>query len=283
MKASENLTLIPTEMAALATLGLLGAFGCSEPPAGRVALQIASRPSPQESRSPSFSRVAAGDSAIVAVGGDTIVIRRADLVLRHIWLQPAESGECEPEEEEYCAELRNEPVVISFPLADTAKSGFTSPAKAGAYSGLQVDLYTPAAEHDSAFVAAHPDLADASVRIEGRFMKAGSWREFVATSDLTGIQELALEPPLDVRAGDTAWITLRLDLARVFLNPEGTALVDPTSGVAGQSNAHLVNDNIRMSLHSFRDENQDGLEDDRGPQALVPDRTATGNREEGRD
>jgi hypothetical protein len=133
-----------------------------------------------------------------------------------------------------CAELRNEPVVISFPLADAAEHRFTGPARAGAYSG--------------------PEFGGVSARIEGRYMTAGSWHDFVASSDLTGIQELALEPHVQVRANETTKVTLRLDLARVFLNSEGTALVDPTGGVAG-SNAELVRDNIRMALHAFGNEN----------------------------
>jgi hypothetical protein len=69
------------------------------------------------------------DSAIVTLFGDTIAIRRPNLVLRQIWLQPAESGECEPEEEEYCADLRNDPIVVGIPLAHTAELRSTAPAK----------------------------------------------------------------------------------------------------------------------------------------------------------
>jgi hypothetical protein len=234
-----------------------------------VAFHVTSRPSTEGAPASSFSRVAGRDSAIVTLGGDTIVIRRADLVLRQIWLQPAESGECEPEEEEYCAELRNDPIVVGIPLADTAELRFTAPAKAGAYSALQLDIYSPDRDRDSALVASHLEFAGISARVEGRFMKAGSWHDFVATSDLTGIQELAFEQHMEVRAGDTTRITLRLDLARIFLGPDGTALMDPAGGVGGRTNAPLVKDNVRMALHAFPDENQDGLEDEMEPYATT--------------
>ncbi len=259
-QAYENLTGRLSLVAALAIFGSLG--GCaSEPPQGHVAVQVTSRPSSEGSTAGSVSRVAGRDSAIVTLGGDTIVIRRAEVVLRQIWLQPAESGECEPEEAEYCAELRNDPMVVGFPLADTAQHRFTSPAKAGAYSALQLDFYLPDRARDSALVAARLQFVGTSVRIEGRFMKTGSWHDFVATSDLTGIQELALERPLEVPPGDTTRVTLRLDLARIFLTQDGTALLDPAGGVGGQTNAHVVKDNIRRALHAFRDQNRDGLED----------------------
>ena len=242
---------------------------------------MTSRSSTEGSPASLVSRVAGRDSAIVTLGGDTIIIRRADLVLRQIWLQPAESGECEPEEEEYCAELRNDPIVIGIPLADTAELRFTAPAKAGAYSGLQLDIYSPDRERDSALVASHREFAGTSVRIEGRFMKAGSWRDFVATSDLTGIQELAFPRPAEVRAGDTAIITLRLDLARIFLGPDGTALMDPAGGAGGQANALLVKDNVRMALHAFQDQNQDGLGDESEPYAMAPDEAGVGLSDRG--
>jgi hypothetical protein len=268
-QARESLPGVARQVAALAVFGALGALGCSEPPLGHVAFQVTSRPSTEASPAGSVSRAAGRDSAIVTLGGDTIVIRRADLVLRQIWLQPAETGECDPEEEEHCAELRNDPVVVGFPLADTAEHRFTSPARAGAYSGLQLDIYPPVRNRDSALVASHPEFAGISVRIEGRFMKASSWHDFVATSDLTGIQELALERPLEVRAGDTTRVTLRLDLARIFLDPNGTRLEDPARGVGGRAHAHVVKDNIRTALHAFRDDGQNGLEDDSGPSVTV--------------
>jgi hypothetical protein len=68
--------------------------------------------------------------------------------------------------------------------------------------------------------------------------KTGDRRDFVSTSDLTGIQELALLAPLRVQAGDTARLTLRLDLARVFLTADRAALIDPATATPGQPNVH---------------------------------------------
>jgi len=52
-------------------------------------------------------RLASGrGSAIAALGRDSIMVRRAELVLQEIQLAPAGSGECDPEEEEEaCAPL----------------------------------------------------------------------------------------------------------------------------------------------------------------------------------
>jgi hypothetical protein len=252
---------------------MLGVVGCSEPPRGQVAVQVASRPAPDASPPSLVSRLPAADSTVVALDGDTIVIRRAELVMRQLWLQPAESGECEPEEKEYCAELQNDPVVVAFPLADSAERRFTSPAAPGHYSALQLDVYNPVPERDRALLGPRPEFAGISVRMQGVFSDSGKRRDFVATSDLTGIQELALTTPIAVAAGDTTALTLRLDLARVFLTPDAAALVDPVTAGPGRPHAHLVQDNIRKSLHAFRDENRDGLDDDYSQQAMVSGRS----------
>jgi hypothetical protein len=44
--------------------------------------------------------------------------------------------------------------------------------------------------------------------------------------------------------------------------------MDPAAELGGQTNAPLVKDNIRMVLHAFRDQNQDGLEDESEPYAI---------------
>jgi len=257
-------------VAAVAALGMFGMVGCSETPAptGHVAFQVTSRSSPDAAASGVGSRLAAADSSVVAYGGDTIVIRRAELVLRNLWLQPAETGECEPEEEEYCAELQNDLVVLTFPLADSAEHRFVAAAKPGAYSGLQLEVYNPAPDREAGFLASHPEFVSTSARFQGTLSRSGRRRDFVATSDLTGIQELALSAPLAVQAGDTTRLTLRVDLARVFLGADRTSLIDPATTAPGGPNAHLLQDNIRMSLRAFRDENRDGLDDESTARAV---------------
>ena len=251
-------------------LSALGMIGCSQPTSGHVDFQVTSRPSPTTTSSSSASRLAAGDSVVIALGGDTIVVRRVELVLRHVWLQPAESGECEPEEEEYCAELANRPVIVAFPLSDTAEGRFTAAAKPDAYSGLQFDLYSPAAEDADESLASNAEVSRGSVRLHGMVSKRGDRRDFLSTLALTGIQELTLTTPIRVLSGDTTRLTLRLDLTRVFLSAGGDALLDPATAAPGQPNAHLMQDNIRVALEAFPDENRDGVEDDHEPNPTTP-------------
>ena len=248
--------------AAHAGLVAVGVLGCSEHPSGSVAFQVASRSSSDPAAARSEVAIAAGDSAVLSLGSDTIVVRRADLVLRELLLQPAESGECEPEEEEYCAELRKEPLLVAFPLADSAEHRFTVATTAGAYSALQLEVYNPDAQQDGPFLTSHPDFAGISVRLEGTYRGSGGRRDFVSSSDLTGIHELAFAEPISVPAGDTARVTLQLDLARVFLSADGKMLLDPSTASPGQPNADQVRDNIRTSLHAFPDEDGDGVDDD---------------------
>src|SRR5690242_16742820 len=94
--------------AALLALGLLG---CAERhPTGSVALQLT-----------------AGPGAVVARGRDSILVRRAELVLKEIQLAPKGSGECDAEEkeEEACAPLEMSAVLATLPL-DTPTATMTT-------------------------------------------------------------------------------------------------------------------------------------------------------------
>jgi hypothetical protein len=108
---------------------------------------------------------------------------------------------------------------------------------------MQFDIYNPAPGREDEFLSSHPEFAGRSVRLHGVLSKRGDRRDFVSTSDLTGIQELALFAPLGVQAGDTARFTLRLDLARVFLTADRAALIDPATAAPGRPL-------VTLALHS---------------------------------
>jgi len=234
-------------------------FGCAEQARyGSVVLQVATRSPQAAPGAPSL--ILAGDSALVALEPDTIVIRRVRAVVRMLALQPAQSGECDEDEDEACADLEPGLMLLDLPLVRGAESVLQVPVASSSYAVFQVQVHAADPTADADFVADHPDLAEDAVRIEGAFSRSGARQDFVLTSRLNEIQELVLQPPLDVHEGDTLHVTLRVDLSRVFVTNEG-ALLDPTSAGPGSPSEHLVRDNIRLSLAAFRDENQDGLDD----------------------
>lgn len=208
---------------------------CSDRPSGSLVFQIALQPPPDDRAGAVLLQ---GDSAVVALAGDTITVHRARLAVRAIVLVPAASGECEPEEEEegQCVELRSRPMLVDLPLGAGSKSVFTSRARADSYSVVEVAI-------------GRPDRSRAeSIRLEGSWSRSGLRREFVYVADVNEVQELDLTPPLDLRAGRTTRLTLRFDIAAWFRTPDRAALVDPSSANPGRPNETLVRDNIRMSF-----------------------------------
>ncbi|MGH7537110.1 MAG: hypothetical protein ACREMF_00625 [Gemmatimonadales bacterium] len=247
----------------------VGVIGCSkrEPPAGSVAFQVATRHPPgvplaaPEATTAAAGALATGDSVVVTLGRDTVILRRVELVLTQIMLSPMESGHCDPDDPNECSTVEAGPVLLQLPLGDQAEHRTTVRAPADRYIVLHLQIHRPDAQRDSAFLAAHPEFANTSVRVQGTFSRAGRRREFVFATDFNEQEETDITPPMIVAADSTARLTLRLNVATWFLSAEKTALVDPATAGPGQPHEHLVKDNIRMSVRTFEDVNSDGLDD----------------------
>lgn len=206
----------------------------------------------------------AGDSTVVRLGNDTIIIRSVDLVLREIELERLEVADCDLiEGNDDCEEFETGPVLVSLPLgsANTEKT-VTIEVQPGTYDEVEFEVHKPDAQQDAAFIAANPAFADISIRVTGTYSNAGTRSNFTFTSDLNEEQEIALVPALVVDEGGAANVTLRLDVSSWFLNAGRTALVDPATANKNQPNENLVRDNIRASIDAFRDDDSDGLDDD---------------------
>src|SRR5881397_1765533 len=237
---SRNALATPGVAAALA----LGLLRCAEPHrSGWVALQLTT-----------------GPASVAARGRDSIIVRRAELVLQEIQLAPAGSGECdaEEEEEEACAPLDMGPVLVTLPPGNPAAPMITVRAPADTYIVFHFAIHQPDSSHDGAFLAAHPDFAGTSIRVQGTYSRAGKRRDFMYTSGFTEQEETALLPPLEVPPDTTVNVTLRMAVATWFLNADKTALIDPSTANPGQPNASLVHDNIRTSVAAFGDAGHDG-------------------------
>lgn len=245
--------MIQTRNARATHAAILGAIlllvGCGErrkhEASGTVALRLATRP---EAPAPVTSR-SAGDSTILFLGRDSIIIRHAELMVKDILLAPVESGECDPEEEEEeCATLETGPVRLPLPLNERTGPPMTASVRAAKYIVFHF-----------AFV---PETGGGpSVRVEGTYSRAGKRTPFVYTSAFSEEHETGLLPAVTVEADSTTSVTLRLNLAVWFLNAEKKALIDPATANEGGPNRQLVHDNIRTSVAAFRDENFDGIDD----------------------
>jgi hypothetical protein len=238
---------------------LLAAAACSEGTTGTVSLALTTAP---PSGAPQVTT--AGDSTVIALGNDTIILRSAELVLREIELKAVEDAACDTiADNDDCEEFETGPVLVSLPLGTTATETMISiSAPRGQYDELEFKIHKPRDSDESAFIAAHPDFDGVSIRVTGTYSQGGTRSDFTFTSDLEAEQEIALAPPITVSEGAGTTVTLRIDVATWFLNAGGTALVDPASGNKGQANESVVKDRIEASIDAFRDDDHDGHDDD---------------------
>lgn len=253
-----------------AALAAFTLAACSDSTAGRLSLALTSRPanSPAASiASQSWGAptvTTAGDSSVIAMGNDTIVVRSIELVLREIELKRVEVVECDslPDNDD-CEEFEVGPVLVSVPLGAVATETMVSIlAPPGLYNRLEFEIHKPESSDDAAFIAAHPDFDGVSIRVTGTYSQAGTRSDFVYTSELGAEQEVFIDPPLTVADGVGTNVTLRVDIGSWFLNAGGTALVNPATANKGQPNESVVKDRIQASIDAFHDDDRDGHDDD---------------------
>lgn len=256
-----------------ALLTAVATTACSENTAGRVTLALSSGSAPggaltahlSAAGNPAGARTvaAAGDSVVIALGDDTLIIRSVEVVLRDIELEKVEVADCDAiAGNDDCEEFESGPVLVSLPLGAATEVAIAIDAPAGMYDELEFRVHKPDELDDAPFIAANPLFADHSIRVSGTFSQAGARTDFTFMSDLNDDQEVVLAPPLTVSEGNATTVTLRLDVSTWFLSGDQTALVDPATANNGGVNENVVRDNIRASIDAFRDEDRDGRDDD---------------------
>jgi len=258
---------------ALVPLFVLAA--CADSTTGSVGLSVTTRRSATAAalgaamaNGPAPSVTAAGDSTVIALAPDTIIVRSAELVLRKVELKRTDASSCDSiEGNGDCEEFETGPTLVTLPLGTTAiTQDVMISAPAGTFDELEFEIHKPSGGDDAAFIAANPDFANVSIRVTGTFIHgtgsgAGTRSDFVFTSDVDQSQEQILNPPVTVADGQTINVTLRVDIATWFLNDGKTALVDPASANNGGANESVVANNIQNSFGAFEDDNRDGLDD----------------------
>lgn len=246
-----------TMMAGTLALALLA--GCAEstgpagpaPGQGRVSLSIGTQQQPAPvvgARSP------AADT--VTLGGTTLVIDRVQLVIREIELKRVEdSVSCDSTavgSDDDCEELEIGPLLVDLPVGGAPQRMLTVDIDTGTYRRVEFEIHKPedATHGDSTFLQLNPGFRGVSIRVEGTF----NGTPFVFTSDLDAEQKLAITPPLVVTEAGATGLALVLDLRSWFLNPSGTAYVDPATANKGGVNEGIVKDNIKNSFDVFEDD-----------------------------
>lgn len=243
--------LVAASAAGLAT----GAIACSNStaPSGQaMSLSFSSR-SPVASRSvgslsPSFS-------ITVTSGANTVVITKAQLVLRKIKLKGVSGPSC-PETEvggDSCEELKLGPTLVELPLTTGTSAPLAVIVPAGQYRELELQIHKPGGDaRDVAFTAANPTFANISIRVEGTF----NGTPFVFTSALNQELELDFSPALTV-AATGGNITIQIDVATWFKTASG-AVIDPNTANTGGANESAVKEQIKRSMRAVEDNDRDG-------------------------
>ena len=260
------------KLAALAPLAVLAA--CADSTTGNLGFSVTTRSAASVAAvsaalapgAPMPSVTAAGDSTVIALSPDTIIVRSAELVLSKVELKRSDAASCDSiTGNGDCEEFETGATLVTLPLGSTAiTQDVAINAPAGTFDGLEFEIHKPSGD-DTAFIAANPDFANVSIRVTGTYIHgtgsgAGTRSDFVFTSDVDQGQEQILNPPVTVGAGQAVNVTLRVDIATWFLNDTQTALVDPASANKGNANESIVANNIQNSFKAFEDDNRDGLD-----------------------
>lgn len=252
---------------------LLGATavvaGCSDSTgtaAGRpVSISFATAAMPGTVASLSPSTLGVSRSVTATSGTSTIVINRAQLVVARMELEQvdgactsgAAAGDDEGEANE-CREMTVAPTIVDLPVDATVASPLQVVVPAGTYRALEAKIRPIRADSDhgkgsSAFLAAHPEFAGVTVRVEGTY----NGTAFTYTGAPRAEFETVFNPTIVV---DTkpANVTVNVDLGSWFKDGTG-ALIDPASTNSADK-ARIAN-NIRRSFRAFHDDNRTGRDE----------------------
>ena len=204
---------------------------------------------------------AANTDITVTIGANTLVITKAQVVVRRVKLKPTETAAATCTDDDTstddCPEIQTGPVLVDLPLTPNTVTTVNATVPAGTYSKVDFRIHKATDDAaDAAFRAANPNFDGVSIRLEGTYNGAA----FVFTSDLTEKQELTFTTPLVVDAAGTATpnLTIQIDVNSWFKS--GGALIDPRTANKGGANENVVKQNIRASLRAFRDDDKNGRE-----------------------
>ena len=233
-----------------APLLVVGAMACgntSSPNSRPVSVSFSSQ-------APTTVGAALGDITVTA-GTNTLVMTKAQVVVRRIKLEQSATTTCMDDDnkgDDDCAETTIGPVLVDLPLTANTVTSVDASIPPGTYRKIDFRIHKPTSDPaDAAFVTANPNFASSSIRVEGTF----NGTAFVFTSALSEKEELEFNPPIVVDATNKN-ITVQINVSSWFKN--GTAVIDPATANPGQPNENVVRNNIRASLRALEDDDKKG-------------------------
>jgi hypothetical protein len=192
-------------------------------------------------------------------GTHTLVITSAAVSLSRLELATVDSAGCADDDhpahdDDRCHELETGPMLVDLPTDNSVVSVLSLQLPAGTYRALEAKIRPVRTDDNggSAFLTAHPEFANASVRVQGTF----DGTPFTYTGSPNASLELRFDPPITVGSTATT-VTVHVSIDRWFADGSGN-LVDPATANAGGANEQLVRDNVRRSFHAFEDNEHHG-------------------------
>jgi len=265
MRSLRTIARVITPACAIAAVALLAACSDSNGPSNggssNLSIAVATLTSTPTGRlagshgiAPSFDRHVTGtDSA------HSLIITRVAITLSRLHLATVDSAGCAADDhpegnDDRCRELKTGPLLVELPVDNSVISVLSLQLPAGTFRALEAKIRTVQASDSggAAFLAANPQFANASVRVEGTF----DGTPFVYSGSPNASLELAFNPPITVGSAATT-VTVHVSIDRWFTNGSGT-LVDPATANVGGANENLVSDNVRRSFHAFEDNGHHG-------------------------
>jgi len=243
---------------AVAVLALVGGACSDAGPSNlnQLSFNSATQSAPAAVRGAAFGSV--GTPETFTDGSNTLVIDQVQLVLREIELhREGATADCTTGGVDDCEELEIGPTLLDVPLGTVgAARSFSVQLAPGTYDKVEFEIHKASPSDDAAFVTAHPDLADASVKVTGTYN--GTAFSYIGRFDVE--MEFALSPALIASETAASDLTLFVDLDQWFRDQSGT-LLNPSSANSGQPNQGVVEQNIKTSLEAFEDDDHDGRDD----------------------
>lgn len=199
-------------------------------------------------RAPSFD-------VTVTIGANTLVITKAQVVVRSIKLKQTATTVCSDDDsiDDDCDEVELGPMLVDLPLTANGVTSVTASIPEGTYREISFKIHKPGDDNaaDIAFRAANPTFAATSIRIEGTY----NGQAFVFTSDLSERMELEFNPPVTITS-DNQNVTVQFDVSSWF--EVNAQVINPTTANKGGANENAVKDNIRASLRALEDDDKNG-------------------------
>ena len=206
--------------------------------------------------SPASLAVASAPVTFTDGTGNTLIVQQVELVLRQIELERVGENACAVPGDDRCEGLELGPILLDLPLGAGAVGQFTVITDTGSYGKVEFEIHKASSSDDAAFVAAHPEFVDRSIRVTGTY----NGTPFTFWSDLDLEQEIELAPPLVVGESGMADLTLFVNLDGWFRTGSGD-LIDPATANKGQPSEGVVKQNIQNGMEAFEDGDRDGTED----------------------